>query len=250
MTAFIGPAIAAGASLLGGWMNSKATERANEQAAAHAAQQYANQKEFAQQAIKWKVNDAKRAGIHPLYALGAQTTSYSPVTVGNTADTSMGSAIAAAGQDISRAALAGSTDKQRVSVYEKTLQSLSLEREHLNNQLLRSQIAKTNAQLPPPVPEIGPFTVPEKSKPEERQPLMLGGQRILTDPGTSPGNAWEDQLGDDIFSPGFIPNLIGMVKRNFQNMSFTDIIRMIDHGTSGPAWPKRSPSVPRNYWAY
>lgn len=249
MTAFIGPMISAGASLLGGWMNSKATEKQNEQALAWGREQYANQKEFAQQGIKWKVNDAKRAGIHPLYALGAQTTSYSPVTVGNTADTSMGSAIAAAGQDISRAALAGSTDKERVSAYEKTLQSLSLEREQLNNQLLRSQIAKTNAQLPPPVPEIGPFSHPE-GKPEERQPLMLWGKRVQTSPGTSPAKAWEDVLGDDVMSPGFLPNAVAMIRENFKNMSFIDILKMIDHGTSIPAPPRRSADVPRNYWAY
>lgn len=31
------------------------------------------QREFAQNGISWKVADAKRAGIHPLYALGAST---------------------------------------------------------------------------------------------------------------------------------------------------------------------------------
>lgn len=36
------------------------------------------QREFAQNSIQWRVNDAKRAGIHPLYALGAQGSSYTP----------------------------------------------------------------------------------------------------------------------------------------------------------------------------
>jgi hypothetical protein len=31
------------------------------------------QREFAQKGIRWKVSDAKKAGIHPLYALGAST---------------------------------------------------------------------------------------------------------------------------------------------------------------------------------
>lgn len=37
------------------------------------------QREFAQNSIRWKVNDAKMAGIHPTYALGAQGTSFSPM---------------------------------------------------------------------------------------------------------------------------------------------------------------------------
>lgn len=41
-------------------------------------QNIAYQKEFAQSGIQWRVADAKKAGLHPLAALGANTTSYSP----------------------------------------------------------------------------------------------------------------------------------------------------------------------------
>ena len=37
------------------------------------------QKQFAQHGIRWKVEDAKAAGLHPLYALGANTHSFTPV---------------------------------------------------------------------------------------------------------------------------------------------------------------------------
>lgn len=40
------------------------------------------QKEFAQHGISWKVADAKRAGLHPLAALGSSTMSYNPVHIG------------------------------------------------------------------------------------------------------------------------------------------------------------------------
>lgn len=54
--------------------------------ARHAAQrmweqQYGAQKEFAQKAIQWKVQDAKKAGLHPLYALGGATPSFTPIAV-------------------------------------------------------------------------------------------------------------------------------------------------------------------------
>lgn len=39
------------------------------------------QKEFAQNSIQWRVNDAKAAGLHPLAALGANGTTYTPSAV-------------------------------------------------------------------------------------------------------------------------------------------------------------------------
>lgn len=98
-----------------------------------AKRQEANQREFAQNGIRWKVEDAKRAGIHPLYALGANTTSYSPVSVG----TDLGSV----GQNIGRAMDATRTGSERINAYTKTVQELQLKRMGLENELLASQIA-------------------------------------------------------------------------------------------------------------
>lgn len=46
-----------------------------------ANQSYDAQKEFAQNSIQWKVEDARKAGISPLAALGASGYQYSPVSV-------------------------------------------------------------------------------------------------------------------------------------------------------------------------
>jgi hypothetical protein len=45
-------------------------------------QQLQYQKDFAQQGVTWRVADAKKAGIHPLAALGANTISYAPMYMG------------------------------------------------------------------------------------------------------------------------------------------------------------------------
>lgn len=136
----IGGAISAATSLFGG---SKARKREK-----NARQlEYERQREFAQSGIQWKVSDAKAAGIHPLYALGAGTTSYAPQHVGGS-----DSGISAAGQHLGRAINATSTLGQRNTAFNRATQNLTLERMELENQLLKSKIATSNQVSMPPAP--------------------------------------------------------------------------------------------------
>lgn len=62
------------------------------------------QKRFAQKGVQWRVKDAKKAGIHPLAALGANTISYQPQSVFGGGDNTDWASIAGDfGQNISRA---------------------------------------------------------------------------------------------------------------------------------------------------
>lgn len=112
------------------------------------------QKQFAQNSIQWKVADAKKAGIHPLYALGAQTHSFAPVQTG------LSDSLGQAGQSLGRAVDAYSDKSQRLDAFTKASQSLLLEKGKLENDLLKTQIASANATLnqagsPPPAPTMG-----------------------------------------------------------------------------------------------
>lgn len=124
--------IGAAASIFGAKKAEKSAQRQSQQ-------EYERQKEFAQSGVQWKVQDAKKAGIAPLAALGGSTLSYSPQSIGVS-----DSGISAAGQDISRAVQAAASPGQRSDAYTRTAQALELERGGLQNQLLRSQIAKLN----------------------------------------------------------------------------------------------------------
>lgn len=135
----LGGIISAGANLLGGILGQNKQDKI-------AKQNIQLQKDFAQQGIQWKVADAKAAGLHPLAALGAQTSSFAPVSVGD----SLTPSLSAAGQDISRAVNATRTSGQRIDAYTKTVQDLTLQRMGLENQLLGSQIAKINQTGAPP----------------------------------------------------------------------------------------------------
>lgn len=136
----IGSIISAGASLLGGLFGKDSAEDA-------AKRNAALQREFAQNSIQWKTEDAKKAGIHPVYAMGAPT--YTPSSV-HTGDNSFGAGIAAAGQDIGRAIDTTRTGAQKVDAFTATARGLELERASLENDLLRARIAETvRPQLPP-----------------------------------------------------------------------------------------------------
>lgn len=112
-----GALIGAGGNLLGGLMGSS-----------DAAKNRAMQKEFAKNGIRWRVEDAKAAGLHPLYALGANLPSYSPVQSEAPAQ------LAEMGQNIGRAVQATQTAKER-------------ERTQLELDLLRSQVDESKERI-------------------------------------------------------------------------------------------------------
>lgn len=119
----------------------------------NASNNIAEQRDFAQNGVKWRVADAKAAGISPLAALGANLTSFSPVEVGDSA----GTGLARFGQDISRSMNATRTAPERAQA---KLDSLSLEHAGLENDLLRAQIAKLNAAPNPPFPSANDAPIP------------------------------------------------------------------------------------------
>ena len=101
----IGSAIGAAGSLLGGSIAAGNSEKV-------AQMNIDAQREFAQNGIRWKVDDAKKAGIHPLYALGASTQGFSPVS-GYGGDYGISDAAANLGQGFARAQQAKMTKEER-----------------------------------------------------------------------------------------------------------------------------------------
>lgn len=173
MFGFLGPLIGAGASLLGNVLGMDAQKDAAEDANAAAAardaanreaeqrrfdQNVALQREFAQMGLRWKVEDAKAAGLHPIFALGGAGASYTPTPYQHTdssyvADNS-GQYWGQMGQDISRALTATQTAVERTN---DRMGALALERSELQNDLLRAQINKLNGQVGPAFPQLGKF---------------------------------------------------------------------------------------------
>lgn len=156
------------------------------------------QKDFAQHGIRWKVADAQKAGIHPLYALGASTTSYSPIPVGDYG--SIASGLVNAGQDIARSVNATRTgeerdqlgdfiqtklgEQQQRDLAQKQTRSFELDMQHkeLQNSLLAAQLMGMNRAQNPPFPTAGKeppmYTSSDMGKP--------GGSGLVIKRGSAP----------------------------------------------------------------
>lgn len=142
------------------------------------------QKQFAQSGIQWKVEDAKKAGIHPLYALGAQTHSFAPVNAGD-----MG--LGQAGQDIARG-IAATETKAGNTVRDKLL----LENQGLQNDLLRSQIAASRLAT---------------IRQGQTIPMPSGPNRMLVDGQSGSGLVDESAMRRQASAPGALHQEAGAV---------------------------------------
>lgn len=147
------PAIASALGAIGDYSSSKSS---GSQARRQVAASNALQKEFAQNSIQWRVADAKAAGIHPLYALGAAGASYSP-TIAMPDRPSF----SAMGQDISRSIMAGMSETERrreveaAAMRQSITDKQQIENNSLQNEMLRLQIARLSQdQVPPPAPMV------------------------------------------------------------------------------------------------
>lgn len=156
LSAALGAATSIGAGLLGRRENrqSQSLNQANvERQFRNAERDRQLQREFAQHGIRWRVEDAKAAGLHPLFALGGSGATFSPAPIsvsGHQADTSLARGLSHAGQDLSRAIDATRTKPERVDA---RMEIMRLDNAQLQNELLKAQINKLNAsQVGPPMP--------------------------------------------------------------------------------------------------
>lgn len=121
------------------------------------------QEDFAKQGVRWRVADAEAAGLHPLAALGVMPTGSSPVSVmgsggagysggpSSSRGGNMYRALSAAGQNISRAMLAGQSADER-ALAQAQLDKLRSETDYMTAMAAES---RKRASMPgnPPIPD-------------------------------------------------------------------------------------------------
>lgn len=197
-----GPLIGAAGSLLGG-------KFANDGAEANRQADYEAQKEFAQHGLRWKVADAKAAGLHPLAAINGAGASFSPsgYTVGDSgvsgAAAGIGDALTQMGQNTKRAQNATATQ------HERELADLSLERARLSNRLLEAQItsewASTMGQPGnPPMPRaVNPSARAAAIVSRGTSPTAGRSGLMQTDPSVAISSAASDHSVEAATTPGW-----------------------------------------------
>lgn len=127
----IGTMVGAGIGLLGGVASNLFQGKQQEEG-------YANQREALQNSISWRVADARRAGIHPLYALGAQPMNISPIINQD----NIGPAVQQMGQTIS------DVQKNAVTEHQKMMQFAEYQvlQSQMNRNDAEAELARTQAQ--------------------------------------------------------------------------------------------------------
>lgn len=108
------------------------------------------QREFAQHGIEWRVEDAKRAGLHPLAALGMAPASGFTIPIGS-------NAFEGAGQNISRAiSAAGTHDDRELERAQLELLKAQTNKTSTEAMLASAQLGKMGQEANQSVPPLGP----------------------------------------------------------------------------------------------
>jgi len=164
MAVIAGAAITAAAALGGSAMSARS-----------ASKNIAMQKRFAKKGLQWRVADARKAGLHPLYAVGAQgLPQFTPVQ--NLA----GEGLAQAGQDIGNAISRRMTPSQKAAaaqqlqLHNATLSKLGAETRYIETEIARinaDRLARINEQIAQPIPEVN-------GKESGSPGTIFGGQAI------------------------------------------------------------------------
>lgn len=149
----------------------------------------AMQREFARNGVQWRVEDARRAGINPLVALGASVSQAAPTYTGDAPDFSQGEMVSRMGQDVSRAIHASSSQEDRA--YDAQVRALTLRNMELKNAVLTGQAQDAlGIRKPgnPPFPSSGSSGMLGQSK----DGLVVNNpvQKVVGDPtglGRDPG---------------------------------------------------------------
>lgn len=167
-----------------------------------------------------RVQDAKQAGVHPIYALGA-----GGIAQSGPAQVAFGETLSKMGQNI------GSAIDRNADTDSKTLKSLLLTKAQLENELLSTQVTKAKADMvaQPTMPKIdqpflaglegqGPAAIPgtfvtdtngkpvtlpksHKIEPPQHTPNLMTGFPWRRNPNWSDGQTFEDAYGEGTLSP-------------------------------------------------
>lgn len=143
------------------------------------------QRIFAQNTLQWRTDDARRAGLHPLAAMGLSSSSFSPVMGGGSGGvmSSRGDAVRAAGAQIAQMVADQKESESRTKL--NTAQANLLEQ-----QARDSAVARVN-QLP-----VKDIFDPKFVRQQMTPGVSVGGIDVRTSPFSADAQTYEDRYGE------------------------------------------------------
>ena len=177
------------------------------------------QKEFAQKGIRWKVADAKKAGVHPLYALGANTVSFTPQYLDFKPNTALADMSKKLGQDLGRVITSVQNIKERkinVGIAEEKLKQSKIKTE-ADQMLLNSEKKRLQVGAGPPMADVEPYK-------------MGGVETVPVQRPASPKGSPHQEVGDlpgtsfVKFAGGVMPVPGSAMKQNIEDMAVPEIL--------------------------
>lgn len=235
-------AIGAGSALLGGHISSRESRRANEM-------NVRQQERFAKHGIRWKVEDAKRAGVSPEFALGAPGASFTPTSTAS----SRGDMIADAGQNIARSVLA--TEDKATRELDAKMKAETLRGMQLNNDILTTQLTSINRPGNPPFPSGGPSVTQGgiSSGVYSDVPLERTGQSRSarhSEGASIPSVGWAETADG-----GLRPVPSQDIKNRIEDQIVPETIWALQHQIApnfgaGPRPPKEALKHPSHHWSW
>lgn len=182
---FFGDVLKPVTSVVGGILGLGETHSNNQAKEDIARQQIQFQQDYAKNRLQWQVEDAKKAGLHPMVAAGLSPTSFSPVSY--QPDPLNFDFVKDLGQNLDYAATKAKTNEQQEEAYnfQKAAHEYQLDSLRLDNELKQLEIMSMLSRLT----QTGPAA-----------PNLNGGKNLV-------GGQNDSGSTDDSFSPGTNPLL-------------------------------------------
>lgn len=225
-------------NIVGGVLGFKQSKKQHSDQMALANAQVQFQQDYAKNRLQWQVEDAKKAGLHPMVAAGLSPTSFSPVSY-PTSPTDY-SWVSNIGQNLDYAATKAKTGQQMSQAAQLMQQSQEavVDGQELDNELKRMEIEAMKARLAnagpvAPTSNHAPGLIPgqdESSSPYMDKPIIRDGW-LLDEKGRKISIIPSDDLKartEDVLGVEWLP-FIGSAYRDAK-------ARVIGHEVNGHWW--------------
>lgn len=197
----LGGALGGGAETL---INKNNADNKYSDAMGFAQSQYQFQQDYIKNAMQWRAEDAKKAGYHPMAALGFSSPSFSPVsapqysgyTDSNTVDPME------FGQSLNYASSKAKTEKQQEAAFGLTVDGMRLDNQgkQIQNEIAATELLSMQAQLRnsgPPAPKVNAVSSVSELEPAGSDVFSVRHVRD-NDYDINFNQEYQQELGDEV----------------------------------------------------